>query len=138
MVDHDREALILRLPVVIAVIDLLKDHHQAEDAVDQIEIEVADFRAGALGVVRDHLVARQHPLGVAGLLTQGEEPRSVVGLDPIGHGVAEVHQRITERGHLPVEHRDDVERIVRVDEQIVDPEVAVDDAGAALRRDPFL
>ena len=61
-------------------------------------------------------------------------PRNVPRRDVPGHAVvAEVGQRMAERRELPVEHREHA-RLGRVEDQVVEAEVAVHDATPATRR----
>ena len=58
----------------------------------------------------------------------------VACLAPVRQQRAEVGERVAERAHLPVEHGDDAARRRRVQHRVVEPVVAVDDRGRALRR----
>ena len=60
--------------------------------------------------------------------------RRVAGLDPVAEGGAEVHQRVAEGRHLPVEHAAHGAEVGRVEHQVVGLEVVVDQGGAAFGR----
>ena len=51
---------------------------------------------------------------------------------PVGETGAEIHQGVADGGHLPVEDADHLERVAGVEDDVVEPEVAVDDAGSDL------
>ncbi len=114
-----------------AVVDLLGDHGQPEEAEHLVEAPLLrrHGQPAALGVRRHHLGAGEHPGQVRGLSPQLAEHRVVVGLDPVGQRAAEVHQRVAEGGHLPVEDAADPQRVVVVEHDVVEPEVVVDHAG---------
>ena len=52
--------LVLSLAVMEAVVDLLNDSSQAEQAVGVVEIDAGDFDAGALSVVIDEALTGMH------------------------------------------------------------------------------
>lgn len=114
------------------VIDLLHDTGQTEQAVGVVEIEIVDPDAGALGVVIDELTAREHAGCVARLAAHQLHGRRVSGFDPVGEGVAQIHQRVAQRGQFPVEHADDLHRVVGVEDHIVEAVVVVHDAGGGV------
>jgi L-alanine-DL-glutamate epimerase-like enolase superfamily enzyme len=101
---------------------------QAEQAVGVIEIEVVDLDARALGVIVDELTAGEHAGRVARLATHKLHRRWVGRFDPVGEGVAQVHQRVAEGGQLPVQHADDLHRVVRVKNHVIEAVVVVHDA----------
>ena len=65
------------------------------------------------------------------------EPRpatlSLRGMRPLHEVIGEVGDRIAERGELPVEHRDDL-RPARMEDKIVEPEIAMDEADSEAGR----
>src|SRR5262245_39742986 len=96
-----------------------------------VEVELAHVAARLLRVPLDDIVTRQE----SGL---GRDRRAdVPGLRVVAHVVehvqAEIREGIAERGHLPVEHRDDASRIVGREHRVVEAVVAVDD-GRGRRR----
>ena len=70
---------------------------------------------------------------IAGLTTSQLHPGIIVGLYPVGHGVAEIHQRISDGSQLPVQQRDDIQRGI-VEDQVVEPVVTVNEAGPHVNR----
>ena len=52
------ERFVSRLTTVVAEVDLLRDAHQAEEAVHLVEVPVRGASTGALRVVRDELWKR--------------------------------------------------------------------------------
>ncbi|MNZ69755.1 hypothetical protein D3C78_880660 [compost metagenome] len=65
---------------------------------------------------------------MAGLTAHQLHRCRVRGFDPVGEGVAQVHQRIAQGGQFPVQHADDLHRVVRIQDHIVEAVVVVDDA----------
>ena len=106
---------VARLARVEAVVDLLGDHGEAEGAEHVVEAPLlgGHLEATGRGVALDDLGPGQHPRRVRRLAAHGEEGRVVVGLHPVGQCRTEIHQRVTDGGHLPVEHADDAGRVVR-------------------------
>ena len=82
---------------------------------------------GPLAVGLDQLLAGQHPGQVRGHPAVRRQV-VVVGLHPEGEVAPEVHQRVAEGGHLPVEDGDHLRRVVGVEDQVVELEVVVDHA----------
>ena len=123
--------LVGRLPVEVPVVDLLGDHGHPEQPEDLVEPPLLgrDRPAGALGVRRHELVAGQHAGQVRRHPPHHLELLGVVGLHPVGHRAGEVHQRVAEGGHLPVEHPDDPGHVVVGEDEVVELEVVVDHAG---------
>src|ERR1700689_404522 len=115
-----------------AAVNLLQDHHQPEQTEHLVEIEAIDAPTAAFAVVGHHLAAGQHAGHVRWLTTQRVERGVVVGLYPVGHRAAEIHHRIAERAHLPIEHTDDVERVRGVEHHVVESVIVVDHADGGL------
>ncbi|MNZ62040.1 hypothetical protein D3C78_801530 [compost metagenome] len=82
-----------------------------------------------MGVVIDELAAGQHARRVAWLAAHHLHRCRIIGFDPVGEGVAQVHQRIAQGGQFPVEHADDLHRVVRVEDDVVEAVVVMHDAG---------
>src|SRR5262249_40324173 len=101
--------LVVRLPVEVPVPDLLGDHRETEEAEDLVEPPAAlvQLAAGACAVPLDDLLAAPHPGRGRRLTAERLEEVVVVLLDPVRKGTAEVHQRVADGGHLPVEHTGD-------------------------------
>ena len=85
-------------------------------------VGVAVEQLGPVGEARARVVAEP-------VHADGSSPRP----GPVDHQQPDVGQRVAERADLPVEHRDDV--AVVADHAVVEPVVAVDDAGRALLGD---
>ena len=65
---------------------------------------------------------------------QLEHLRRIVRIDPVSERRPEIHQRIAEGRHLPVENRHDAAQVVGVEHQIVVLEIIVDQGDTGLRR----
>ena len=63
------------------------------------------------------------------LATSHLQNRFVVGLNPVGETVAEIHQRVSQRGHLPIENADRASGVLRVEHDVVEAKIAMDHAG---------
>ncbi|KPX78164.1 Unknown protein sequence [Pseudomonas amygdali pv. mellea] len=128
-VNEPGKALVLSLSMEKTVVNLLHDTGQTKQAVGVVEVEIVDTDARTFGVIVDERLARQHAGGIARLATCQLNRQRVVSLDPVGEGIAQVHQRITERGQFPVQHADDVHRVIRIEDHIVEAVVVMHDAG---------
>ena len=106
---EERVHLVGRLPVEVPGVDLLGDHGHPEQPEDLVEPPPLGRHrpASALGVRRHELVAGQHAGQVRRHPPHHLELLGVVGLHPVGHRAGEVHERVAEGRHLPVEHPDD-------------------------------
>ena len=115
----------------VAVVDLLGDGRHPEQPEDLVEppLLARHGPAGALGVRRHELVAGEHPRQVRRHPAHHLELLGVVGLHPVGHRAGEVHERVAQGRHLPVEHPDDAGDVVGVEHEVVELEVVVDHAG---------
>ena len=76
--------------------------------------------------------------GMPGLVLMAQEradagTRFRHGHEPLHQVIGEVRQRVADGREFPVQHRDDA-RLGGVDDAIVEPEVAMDDGGARIRR----
>jgi len=129
------EGRIARLTVVVTVIDLLNDGGKTEQTVDLVEGPVVNLEPHPAAVVVDDLLARHHSGDVRRLAAEALQEPVVIGLDPIGQGVSEIHQRIAQGRHLPVQHADDFERVLGREDDVVEAVVAVDHPDAFLFRD---
>src|SRR6478735_6798967 len=124
------EALADGLALRVAVVDALEDHGELEVGEAEVEREVAEVAAARCGIPLAQLGAgdeagRPRDVGDGDGVHEEREP--LVGLKEgdVGEGVAD-------RRHLPVEHGRHL--VVRRDEEVVEPEVAVHDRRIALRR----
>ena len=128
-----RKAWIVGLTVHEPVVDLLNHDGDLEEREHLVELEPGKVAAAARGVALDEL-ARREPAW------QRRHRRERVALfrrrgrGPIGQQDPQVDERIAESRHFPVEHRDQPAWIRRVQQQVVQLEVAVDDRGLCGRR----
>src|SRR5690606_1188440 len=76
------ERRVARVAFLEALVDLLDDAGQAEQAVDLVEIEVGHAPARAPGVVLDDLLAREHAGRIGGLAARAQHEGVVVSLNP--------------------------------------------------------
>src|SRR6185436_15999841 len=88
-----RETAVRRLPLHVAIVDLLDDDGDLEDGEDLVVADVRHVTAGARGVARDHLIRRQ----VAGPVRHRRQRVALFGRrgrPPVREQDAEVDQRI--------------------------------------------
>ena len=74
------------------------------------------------------------PGSVVGPTRKLAERLRVVRLDPVAERRAQVHERVADRGHLPVEHGDDPRQVVGVEHQVVELVIIVDQCRTRLAR----
>ena len=85
------EAFVLRLAVVVAVVNLLNDARQAEQPVGVLKVVIVDLNPRAFGVVINELAAGQHAGRIARLAAHQLYGSGVIGFNPVGERVAQVH-----------------------------------------------
>ena len=87
-----------------------------------------DIAAGCLGVALDQFAAAQ----AAGLLGRPDDVvvqwLGIGRLRPVGERRSEIHERVADRGHLPVEHGHDLCQVGGVEDEVVKLEIVVDQA----------
>src|SRR5205085_7763758 len=128
------EALVLRLPTHKANVDLLDDDGELEGSEHLVPKDRADIEAGAGRVSRDRIGAARETVAPGRHRSDVAPLRVVAGLDPIIQHIAEIGQRVALGAHVPVEHRDDMRGIGRVEQAIVEPVVVVKKRGGARLR----
>ena len=70
-----------------------------------------------------------------GRLTTGHLRHKIItGFNPIGQRITQVHQRVTKGCQFPVQHGVNMGNIVRVQHQVIEPEVIVGQADVLFRR----
>ncbi len=74
-----------------------------------------------------NLPAGHHPRKMSGQHPQLLHRRRIVGLDPVGQRAAQVHQRIPQGGHLPVQDANDPQ-VRRPQNDVVEFEIVVNDS----------
>ncbi len=111
-----------------AVIDLLHDAGEAKQAVGVVKIEIVDLDTRTFSVVVDERLARQHARRITRLATCHLHRQRIVRLHPVGEGIAQVHQRIAQRGQLPVQYADNAHGVGRVEDHVVEAIVVMHDA----------
>ncbi len=113
------EAWIFGESFLVTSVDLLNDDGDFQESVGVVENRIGNFAAGATRVVVEQFVARE----VAGKFGQHETILlpffGVSWFDPIAKRCAEIHQRIADRRHFPIEHGDNVRQIVRRKNEVV-------------------
>ena len=102
---EDGVRLVVGLAEGVAVPDLLGDHREPEQPEHLVEPPLLgrDLETGPAGVVVDDLPPGPHPRRGRGLAPELLEELVVTRLDPVGQRAAEIHQRVADGRHLPVE-----------------------------------
>ena len=118
------------LAVEVAMVDLLRDHRETEQAEHLVEapLLLGDLDPRAPRVALHHLPSREHAGRVGGLATESLVHRAVVVLHPVGQRAGQVHERVADGRHLPVQNPHDAGDVLGVQHQIVEPEIVVDQA----------
>ena len=111
-----------RLAADVAGVQLAADHRGAPAAEGLVEVDVPDVEPCPGGVPVDHLRPRGQPERL-----QSPDRGGGVGVvrRPVVQQRAQVDQGIAERGHVPVEDRDDAVGVTRPELAVVDLEVVV-------------
>src|SRR6476619_6506212 len=118
------------LALRVAVVDALEDDRELEVGEPEVEREVAEVATARGGI----------PPAQLGAADEARSPRDVGDRDGVHQereplvGLEERHvgERVTERRHLPVEHRRHL--VIARDEQVVETEVPMHDRRISLRR----
>ena len=86
-------------------INLLRDHRDLEQPERVVERRIAHVHS-AMRAIRLHQLGPGHVAGQRrDAETERAKDRRVAGFHPIGEAGAEIHERIPDRRHLPVENR---------------------------------
>src|SRR5436190_2672713 len=128
------EALVLRLPTHKANVDLLDDDGELEGSEHLLPKDRVDIEAGAGRVSRDRIGAAREIFAPGRHRSDVAPLRVVAGLDPIIQHITKIGQRVALCAHVPIEHRDDMRGIGRVEQAIVEPVVVVKKRGGAQLR----
>ena len=120
--------------MVVAVVNLLGNAREAEKAVHEIEAQVVGGEVGVGNVTRDHLAAGERAGQMGWPKADGLHLRRVVGLHPIGQRRAQIHQRVADGRQFPVQHAHHTEIVGRVEEDVIEPIIVVDERRTAFRR----
>src|SRR6266481_1222714 len=122
----DAETLILGLSPFPAHIDLLDDHRQFEVREDHIIVYRGEV-ALALLCIHFHKGLPAHESGqISNRWQYRLQFLRVAGRHPVAQRNSQVKERITNRCHLPIQHRNSLCEIVRIEKHIVQLEVVMD------------
>ncbi len=127
--DQHLEAFVPGLAVIVAVVDLLGDNGQAEETETEIVGEVCRVGAGAFSIGGHDVTPGEHAVQMGRHEPQQLPLLRIVGLNPVGQTVAQIHERIADGGQLPVQHPDDAQGVLRGEHQVVEAEIVVHDGG---------
>ena len=105
---------VLGLAVVKTVVNLLNDHRQPKQSETVVEIEMVHLNSGDAAVKIHELAAGQRTVKVGGHIADDMAFLGIVLLHPVTQGASQIHERITDGAHLPVQNPDDFVRVGRV------------------------
>jgi len=116
--------------------DALQNAGKTEAVIGEIIVQLRQAIAAGMFAIHRHVFV--HGRDTPGLEVINRHDRTARRITrrhhPVHQVVGEVGQRITQRGKLPVQHRDHA-RLGRVQHHIVEPVVAMHDCGLVARRD---
>ena len=115
-------------PFAVADVNLLHHHRRLEQAETVMKQDLAQVAAGALGVTRRDLSSRTSSRVGVGAKAHQVHGRRILRIDPAAEqGGSQIHQRIADRRHLPVESPITAsDRFI--EDEVVGTEVVVDGA----------
>src|ERR1700676_1320968 len=116
------EARILCLAAMETHIDLLQHHRQLEEREHFVIVDEREIAPGFFSVAAEKLIAREP----AWLQSDRRlRPSWITGLRPVAENEPEIYKRIPDSRHLPVEHGLNLARIARVQHEVVQLEIIV-------------
>ena len=141
--DRHRPALTLEAfahgqALLVPGVDSLEYHRELEVPERHVIPDPGHVAAGQLGVPGSELgPAEEARLSRDPCAHVDVQPSAVIaGVRPVGQGQAEIGQRVSERGHLPVHHGRDPRRLAEHHQRVVQPEVAVHQSAVRRLRQP--
>ena len=77
-----------------------------------------------------HLPAGKSPLQVGGHHAHKLHLFRIIGLNPVGQRATDVHERIADGGHFPVENTDNLHGIMGSEDDIIEFKIIMDKRGS--------
>src|ERR1043165_7777407 len=114
--------------VIVAVIYLLHDNRQAENAIHFIKGKVFGAVVHFAAIVFYYFFAGKHTGKVRWLTAGLAGYKIIIGLYPVGQRVAKVHQRVAYSGHFPIQYANYFHRVVKVQHYVVETKIVMDEA----------
>src|SRR5688572_8146333 len=128
------EALVCGLAVLVAGVDLLQYPGQFEVPEDDVPVHLGEVAPTLTFVAVDKLFAGHEAWRYRHGRHDGRKLVGVAGFDPVRERDGEVEERVPDGRHLPVEDRTYTRQVFRVQDQVIELVVVVDDGrGWALR-----
>src|SRR5262249_29354007 len=112
------------LPHHVARVNAFENDRKLVRGERLVEVELAEVAARLLGVALNDFVARQEAFL---RVDRGGDASLRFLSHPVQDVQAEISERVAERRHLPVEHRDDAAGVVGRQHRVVEAIVAVND-----------
>src|SRR5918994_1434559 len=121
------EALVSCLAVLVASVDLLQYPGQLEVPEDDVPVHLGEVAPTLFGVAVDELFTGHEAWRYRNGRHDGRKLVGIAGFDPIGERDGEVEERIPDGRHLPVEDRPYCCQVFRIEDQVIELVVVVDD-----------
>src|SRR5438874_6702402 len=132
-----RESFILGEPLHVSFVNLLDDHRDLEEPEAGVEQYPRRLPSRGARVLLHQLRPRQAAGSEGRPESESLERVRITRLHPVTEDSTEIHQRVADRGHLPVQDADHPREVRRVEHQVVVLEIIVDERRSALRRHPL-
>src|ERR687889_1087586 len=121
------EALVCGLAALVAGVDLLQYPGQLEVPEDDVPVHLGEVAPTLTFVAVDKLFAGHEAWRYRHGRHDGRKLVGIAGFDPVGERDGEVEERVPDGRHLPVEDRTHPPQVFRVQDQIIELVVIVDD-----------
>src|SRR5215471_12250503 len=118
------EAFVLGVPTVESHINLLQHDRKLEERENFVIVDQRKIAPGFFSVETEKLIARE-PAGLRRDRRLGST--RIARLRPIAQDESQIHQRIADGRHLPIEYRLDPPRVARVEHDVIQLEVVMDE-----------
>src|SRR5215210_3100069 len=121
------EALVSCLAVLVASVDLLQYPGQLEVPEDDVPVHLGEVAPTLFGVAVDELFAGHEAWRYRHGRHDGRKLVGVARFDPVRERDGEVEVWVPDGRHLPVENRTHTRQVFRVEDEVIELVVVVDD-----------
>src|SRR5215203_6372137 len=121
------EALVCCLAVLVAGVDLLQYPGQLEVPEDDVPVHLGEVAPTLFGVAVDELFAGHGAWRYRHSRHDGRKLVGVARFDPVRERDGEVEEWVPDGRHLPVENRTHTRQVFRVEDEVIELVVVVDD-----------
>ncbi len=126
-VDEMSEARILGESLMETGIDLLDHSETLKESEDVVEQDVIQAASGASGIGLDKLLPSEHARKMRGAKAQAVGCGRIASFHPVAKRGSQVHERIADGAHFPVEQSEHASWVLLIENQVVELEVVVDE-----------